>query len=274
MPPYLVEALKISGYWESEKTNYFYFKNRALPEYIVLVSGGHLTEESKEVIKDGFKQLQGSENFGKHITLEAKPQSKGKLMGENLTTPSIEIVPMTAANLQDALFQGYQKNADKAVRRAWRLSPMLLGESEEHTQATARAALVTAEEQVFQPLREDFDEVMNRDILADMQINYWTFKSLGNKTSDKTQVARAVAPYKDVLPVQVVYDVVGSVMGREMPDPPEQFKDMLFGEIVKSFQVPLFPEMPRNPEEAEEKIAKHLKEVHAMLKSAYEERNR
>jgi PBSX family phage portal protein len=272
IPPWLCELMKIRGYWESEKTNYFYFKNRAMPEFIVTVSGGNLTDGSRKLIENGFKQLKGSENFGKHITLEAEPQDTGKLAGEKMISPTISIIPMTGANLQDALFQGYQKNAEKAVRRSRRLSPLLLGESEDHTQATARASLIMAEEQVFAPLRRDFDEMINNLILADMLIVYWEYNSLGNNTSDKTMIARVVAPYKEMLPIHVIYQLCGEVMGTEMPDPPEEIRNMPWVQAINFYQRPQL-ELPEDePEQPEEKIARELMHVHKILSEAQQER--
>jgi len=199
-PRWIGNLTKILGHWQAEKTNYFYFKNRAMPEYMITVAGGHLTSDTKKSIKNRIEQLRGPENFGKQIIIESSPQSAGKLAGEKLLQPRIEVVPLTGTGLQDALFQGFQEKVEKAVRTSFKLSPILIGMSEDHTQATARAALISAEQHVFAPERQDFDEIVNNRILADLGINYWTFKSMGNKTTDNTMVARVLAPYKDICP--------------------------------------------------------------------------
>jgi hypothetical protein len=57
---------------------------------------------------------------------------------------------------------------------------------------TALAALHFAEEQIFQPERQEFDFLINRKILADMGIRFWRFCSNAPVTRDPQVMAETV----------------------------------------------------------------------------------
>jgi hypothetical protein len=57
---------------------------------------------------------------------------------------------------------------------------------------TALAALHFAEEQIFQPERQEFDFLINRKLLADMGIRYWRFCSNAPVTRDPQVMAETV----------------------------------------------------------------------------------
>jgi capsid portal protein len=70
------------------------------------------------------------------------------------------------------------------VGSAFRLPKLLRGESKDFNRATAESALRFAEDQVFQPERDEFDFLMNRRLLADMGIRFWRFRSQTPVTRD------------------------------------------------------------------------------------------
>lgn len=266
-PCWIGDLMKIVGHWQSEKTNYYYLNNRGIPEMMILVSGGSLTGDNISILENKFKQLKGPENTGKSIILEAPPESgggAGSLAGEKLIAPKVEVVPLVNKYMTDAMYQDYQKNGETSVRSSFGLSPILLGRSEDHTQATAKAALTTGEEQVFRPEREAIDRLINSKIVAAMEINHVLYCSLGNNTTDQTMVARVMSPYMDALPLGVIWDIVGETIKKEMPDPPEELKDMPWIAVRTRLAMPTIEQEPEGEEETEEeKLTRVLRAVTA-----------
>ncbi len=85
--------------------------------------------------------------------------------------------PLTQAQQQDALFAQYdQSNMDK-IGGSFRLPRLLRGDSRDFNRSVADAQLRFAEDQVFQPERDEFDFLINRKLLADMGIRFWRFRS-------------------------------------------------------------------------------------------------
>ena len=75
---------------------------------------------------------------------------------------------------------------------AFRLPKLLRGESRDFNRATAESALRFAEDQVFQPERDEFDFLMNRRLLADMGIRFWRFRSQTPVTRDPERMTTMV----------------------------------------------------------------------------------
>ena len=66
------------------------------------------------------------------------------------------------------------------------------GESKDFNRATAESALRFAEDQVFQPERDEFDFLMNRKVLADMGVRFWKFRSQTPVTRDPERMTEMV----------------------------------------------------------------------------------
>lgn len=180
-PIWIGALLAAWGTRQAEEVNFLYFDNKAIPEFVVLVSGGQLTEESVKTLQDFIaSNVKGRENFHKGLILEG--EAAGTATGDSRM--KIEIKPLTDAYLKDALFMGYdERNADK-VGMMFRLPRLLRGDSRDMNRATAMAALDYANSQVFGPERDEFDFFMDRTFLAEMGIRYWKFVSNGPAMRD------------------------------------------------------------------------------------------
>jgi PBSX family phage portal protein len=177
VPRWIGTLISVLGSRESEEVNYLYFSNKSVPPLALLVSGGRLSEASVPRIQNFIEEhLKGKKNFHKILILEAE--------GGGAHTPAndhararIELRPLTEAQQQDALFQNYdQRNIDK-VGGSFRLPRLLRGEGTDFNRSVADAQLRFAEDQVFQPERDEFDFFLNRRLLADMGIRFWRFRS-------------------------------------------------------------------------------------------------
>jgi capsid portal protein len=172
-----------------EEVNYLYFENKSVPPLALLISGGRLSDASVPRIERFIEEnLKGKANFHKILILEAE----GGAAATDATRAKIELRPLTDAQQQDALFQLYdERNIDK-VGSAFRLPRLLRGESKDFNRSTAESALRFAEDQVFQPERDEFDFLMNRRLLADMGIRFWRFRSQTPVTRDPERMTGMV----------------------------------------------------------------------------------
>jgi capsid portal protein len=170
-----------------EEVNYLYFENKSVPPMALLVSGGRLSDSSVPRIERFIEEnLKGKANFHKILILEADGAGSGD------SRAKIELRPLTDAQQQDALFQLYdERNIDK-VGSAFRLPRMLRGETKDFNRSSAEAALRFAEDQVFQPERDEFDFLMNRKVLADMGVRFWRFRSQTPVTRDPERMTEMV----------------------------------------------------------------------------------
>ena len=186
VPRWVGALLAVMGSRQMEEVNYLYFENKSVPPLALLISGGRLTESSVPRIERFIEEnLKGKANFHKILILEAEG-------GQGENRAKIELRPLTEAQQQDALFQLYdERNMDK-VGGAFRLPRLLRGESKDFNRATAESALRFAEDQVFQPERDEFDYLINRKLLADMGIRFWRFRSQTPVTRDPERMTAMV----------------------------------------------------------------------------------
>jgi len=189
VPRWVGTLLAVLGSRQMEEVNYLYFENKSVPPLALLVSGGRLSEASVPRIERFIEEnLKGKANFHKILILEAE----GGSGSSETTRAKIELRPLTDAQQQDALFQLYdERNIDK-VGSAFRLPRLLRGESKDFNRATAESALRFAEDQVFQPERDEFDFLINRKLLADMGIRFWRFRSQTPVTRDPERMTAMV----------------------------------------------------------------------------------
>jgi PBSX family phage portal protein len=188
VPRWVGTLLSVLGSRQMEEVNYLYFENKSVPPLALLVSGGRLSDASVPRIERFIDEnLKGKANFHKILILEADGSGTG-----DGGRAKIELRPLTDAQQHDALFQVYdERNIDK-VGSAFRLPRMLRGESKDFNRATAESALRFAEDQVFQPERDEFDFLMNRKVLADMGVRFWRFRSQTPVTRDPERMTEMV----------------------------------------------------------------------------------
>lgn len=194
-PRWIGNLLSILGSREAEEVNFLYFQNKSVPPMAILVMGGRLQAGSVKRLEDYIENhLRGKRNFHKILIVEAMPFGKDEAEGvQHSGKAKIEIVPLTQAQVNDALFQNYdEKNRDK-VGESFRVPRILRGDTRDFNRSTGEAAIAFAESQVFQPERDLEDAEINRKILNDMKIRFWEFKSLGPITKDSQIIAKMIS---------------------------------------------------------------------------------
>ena len=226
MPRWIGTMISIFGSRKAEEVNFLFFDNKTIPPMVITVSGGALTQESIEKLKDVFeKEIKGVANFHKALILEATPVSVSAIEGEKVSPVRIQIQPLTQFIQSDATFREYRKDNRNSVRSSFRLPPIYVGLTDDYTRATAYESAKVAEEQVFSPERTREDYTINNTILASLQINFWDFVSLGGKTSDYVEVVRALAGVRDQTPVAITQEAVAKMLSRPIwPIDPNLYK--------------------------------------------------
>lgn len=192
VPRWMGALLEVLGSRQAAEVNFFYFQNKSVPPLALLVSGGRLSKSSVPRIEDFIENhIKGKRNFHKILVIEAE-SARAASDGQHTGKLSLEFHPLTGAQQTDALFQGYdERNIDK-VGAAFRMPRLLRGDIRDFNRSTGLAALHFAEEQVFEPERQEFDFIMNRKLLAAMGIRFWRFCSNAPVTRDPQVMAEIV----------------------------------------------------------------------------------
>lgn len=188
-PRWLGNSPAVLGSRELDETNLDYFRSNSVPPLAILVSGGAFRQDVQTNLEDFFDQKVVGRGTHKVVILEALP---ARTAGTTGPVPKIEFVPLRDAQQQDALFQAYdERNADK-ISQSFRLPRLLTGRDRTINRSTAEASIRFAQDQVFAPERNVFDEWVNRRLLPAIGVFFWKFKSNGPATQDPIATANVL----------------------------------------------------------------------------------
>ena len=223
LPRYIGVLMSLLGDRKSEEINYVTLCNNNIPSLLIAVSNGYLTEGSVKRIKEYFEKLQGDENRSKVLVIEAESSEDDS--GEELGQSRIMIKELTGAQHTDAMYQEYGKGNRERIRVSYRLPPIFLGRSDDYTRATAESSRKLADEQVFNPEREDFDDFMNRIVFPAMNVIYHLFKSNSPNTTDNTELVRILSGAEKTggMTPRIARLVLQDVLGIDLPSFPDDF---------------------------------------------------
>lgn len=177
----------------SEVLNFSYFESGTMLPAAIIVDGGQLTEESIEAIRSG----KGIGNAFKLLLLETAPFEDEEFtsLDDKKNRVSTKIEKLADTMNKDAMFQEYQSSAREKARDSFRLPPIYTGQSSDYTRATAEVARQIAEEQVFEPEREDISSIFNTIINNELGIKYVEMYMKGPEFADIAEKSTALDPY-------------------------------------------------------------------------------
>ena len=77
--------------------------------------------------------------------------------------------PLTEFQHTDAMFKDYIGMGNDTIRRAFRLPPIFSGRAEDYNRAVAEASRKLAEEQIFAPERDAYDDKITNTLIVRMR---------------------------------------------------------------------------------------------------------
>jgi PBSX family phage portal protein len=214
VPRYIGNILSAFGSRKSEEINYTTFTNNNVPSMALMISNGSATEGTVDRLKSFIEtSIQGSDNFSKILLIEADPLDDD---GDNVR---IELKPLTKDQHTDALFQEYDLNNQKKIRGAFRLPPALNGATDDYTRSTIETSRKLADEQVFQPERDDEDFGINK-VLMDEGMLYHEFKTrTPNVTNDQDLIAIvAGAERSGAMTPRIARGILEDILNQDLPE--------------------------------------------------------
>lgn len=197
IPTWYSQLPSIVGSRQAELTNLDFFENNGIPALAVLVSGGYLTEEAFDQLVSNFDSVKGRGSQNKVLVLEARGAIEDSSNTGAIPTPSITMKPLYSDRQSDALFQEYEKAARNKIRSSFRLPPVFLGDVEQTTFASAKVSLEIAENQIFIPERNKFDDLVNNKILSTWGDLNFSFRTHPASLVSAEDLLNAVGVFND-----------------------------------------------------------------------------
>ncbi|MFW6145331.1 MAG: phage portal protein [bacterium] len=276
IPRWVGVSSTVLGVRNADYINYDLFENQAIPPLAILVSGGRLTSESIQDIIDVLENRKGVENFHKIAVLEAESGEGGELT-DKATGAKIDFKPLPQQN--DILFANYIETSEKRIRSKFRLPPMHTGQVEDFSRSTSDSSKLIAEEQVFRPERNDFDEAINFTLMKGLGAKNWSFRTTGPRLIEGPELIDAIGKFSraGALTINSAIKMMNRVLDLDMPTFDESWGDYpaaLVLQLAKQ-RIPVgmesgFTEMVKNLEKTIEKtedadVAKELAEIKQAL---------
>lgn len=223
LPRYIGNLFSIFGSRAADEINYVTFKNQNVPNIVIAVSNGQLTEESADRIEEFLESIQSDDNYSKILLLEAEPVMEGM---RDPGTVRIELKPLTKDQHSDALFVNYQNNNDERTRRSWRFPPIFVGKSEDFTGKTIDASRRLGDEQVFGPERHRFDRFWTRWVLVEALGIVWsTFRSNSPDVAENADLVKLMAQGEKTggLTPRIARQIIGRVVNQNLGEVDSEF---------------------------------------------------
>lgn len=191
IPRYIGVLLSILGDRKGEEINYTTLNNNNIPSLLVMVSNGQLTDGSIERVSEYFEKLQGDDNRSKVLVIES--ESSLDEDGEDIGQSRMEVKELNGSQHNDAMYQEYAKGNRERIKTSFRIPPIFLGRSDDYNRSTAETARRLADEQIFNPEREEFDDFINRILFPSMGVLYHDFKSNSPNTTDSSELVKILS---------------------------------------------------------------------------------
>ncbi len=216
IPRWVGVSSTVLGVRNADYINYDLFENQAIPPLAILVSGGKLTKESVQDIIEVLEGRKGIENFHKIALLEAESGDGGELT-DKATGTKIDFKPLPQQN--DILFAKYIETSEKRIRSKFRLPPLFTGSAEEFSRSTSDSSKLIAEEQVFRPERNTFDEKFNFTIMEGLHAKNWSFRTTGPRLIEGTELIDAIGKFSraGALTINSAIKMMNRVLDLDMP---------------------------------------------------------
>jgi capsid portal protein len=193
VPRWIGATPVVTGLRASQEVNATHFDNNGIPRMLFLVSGGTLKEGADQKLTDILRaHAQGRDNYGRAVILQATPASNNPS-----ARVQIEAKPLKEAIPDDGLFLNYGARCRDEILSQFRLPKFITGQLDDVNRSTAREGVAFVEDQVFQPMRRDFDVEMEA-ILMSEGVLFWHFVSNSPVSRDPETAAKIVASLAQV----------------------------------------------------------------------------
>ena len=179
LPRWVGTAGAIESSHDAWKLNRDYLKE-PIPSMLLLCSGGTLPAGTQDFLTDKFAEAR-KKGF-RAVTVEAMSKKSGGVgaITETLPlVPQLEVVFLNEAQKDDAMFGKLDEANRNKVRSACGVHPIMTGESQDYTRATADAAVQTCESITFAPSRRLTDSVVDRIIFPRFGALWWRYQGKG-----------------------------------------------------------------------------------------------
>lgn len=225
IPRWIGNVVDIMGRSMAQFVNYDLFDSQGIPQMLVIVENGVLTDESREELRKIFDSFRGVENFNRSGLLEAIPELQGL---DDKSNVKVELKNLMEYRNNDVTFKSYLDYTGGLIREAFRISGVYLGEATDLSYAGAYSAQKLCEEQVFIPERSRFDQIVNTKLLwGELGCTSWQYKTSGPKIVSAEELRLSIKEFAaaGALTVNWAIEILNEMFGLSVSKYDEEWAD-------------------------------------------------
>jgi PBSX family phage portal protein len=194
LPRWINQLPSVLGSRKAEESTLEFLDAGGMPPAIFFVEGGTLAADMADQLKQFLSGNLKSKARG--VVVEAQ-SSSGSLDSSGKVSVKTERFGHDAA--KDSMYLQYDERMESHVRVGFRLPPLFVGKAQDYNFATAQVGYMVAEAQVFQPERQEFDEVFNRTIMKELDAKTVKYRSKPITLKDATAQITALKDAKGMV---------------------------------------------------------------------------
>ncbi|WP_137288843.1 phage portal protein [Natronorubrum halophilum] len=155
--PDWVAAMQTMGADQAAKEwNHDLFDHHGIPYYVVKVTGGELTEDSKDELRDLMDNLKGTRYRTAILEVEEFEQ-KTDLNDENGNDVEIELVPVGSRDDLDMEFQQFRERNEHEIAKVHEVPPILINVTDTSNRSNSKEQVREFAEDVIAPEQKKFE---------------------------------------------------------------------------------------------------------------------
>jgi len=175
--PDWVAAMQTMGADQAAKEwNHDIFDNLGIPYYVVKVTGGTLTEDSKDELRQLMDNLKGSRYRTAILEVEEFEQ-KHDLTGENGTDIEIELEPVGSREDLDMEFESFRERNEHEIAKVHEVPPILINVTDTSNRSNSKEQVQEFAEDVIAPEQKKFEARLYKILhQTALDVDDWTIR--------------------------------------------------------------------------------------------------
>jgi hypothetical protein len=127
--------------------------------------------------------------------------------------------PLNGDRQNDALFQEFEKQCRDKIRSVYRLPGVFTGDIDVVTHASAKVAIEIAENQIFVPERNRFDDLINGKVLANWDLKYFKYRSHPSALVTADDILKAIEVFDEAgaITPNIAINILNEKMNTDIP---------------------------------------------------------
>ncbi|MFC6973640.1 phage portal protein [Halomicroarcula sp. GCM10025709] len=199
----------------AQEWNHDIFDNLGIPHYAIKVTGGTLTEDSKEELRELQENLKGESYRTAILEVEGfEFESDNPLDEGDPKDVNIEFEPLGATDSNDMEFQEFRERNEHEIAKVHEVPPILINVTSTSNRSNSQAQVQEFAEDVIAPEQAKFEARLYRILhQTALGVDDWTidFELRGaNRPQEEARTARAkIQAVRGAIPIDRALEMIG-----------------------------------------------------------------